>query len=149
MKRKRVVVHDGVGNSFWLNPNGEATKKAGARMDWIFMVWQSASWDRLRKLPADLNPTDPSDADKGPPAQIDVYAGGSIRWSDVTIPAGINVIDKRLEAHGFTAADGVVLEGKVHDLATQRPVAARMRFAAYRAPSQGRLSLHARGGGGR
>jgi hypothetical protein len=79
-------------------------------------------------LPGDLNPTDPRDADKGPPAQIDVYTGGGLRWSDVIVPEGLQVIDERLEAHGFTPADGIVLEGKVIDLATQRPVAARMRL---------------------
>jgi hypothetical protein len=94
VKRKRVVVHDGVGNSFWLNPNREATKKADARMDWIFMVWQSANWDRLRKLPAELNPTDANDADKGPPAQIDVYAGGSIRSSCPPSEAKRQIVDE-------------------------------------------------------
>src|SRR3954454_22278830 len=29
---KRVVVHDGVGKSFWLNPNDEPAKRAGARV---------------------------------------------------------------------------------------------------------------------
>lgn len=128
VETKRVIVHDGVGRSFWLNPNRDPAKQAAARMDWIFMVWQPANWDRLRKLPGDLNPTDARDADKGPPAQIDVYAGGNLRWSDVTVPKGIEVIDERLEAHGFTLADGIVLEGKVIDLATQQPLAARMRL---------------------
>ncbi len=57
-KSKRVVLHDGIGQSFWLNPNREPAKEAAARIDWIFMVWQPASWEHLRKLPADLNPTD-------------------------------------------------------------------------------------------
>ena len=93
------------------------------------MVWQPASWDRrLRKRPADLSPSDARDADKGPPSQIDVYTGGKVDWSDVTVPEGIDLIDERLEAHGFTPADGIVLEGKVINLATQRPIAARMRL---------------------
>ncbi len=58
MKTKRIVVHDGVGHSFWLNPNHEPAKEAAAKMDWMFMVWQPASWERLRKLPGDLNLTD-------------------------------------------------------------------------------------------
>jgi Carboxypeptidase regulatory-like domain len=128
-KTRRVVVHDGVGQSFWLNPNGEADKVADARMDWMFMVWQGANWEHLRKLPAGLNPTDPRDAETGPPSQIDVFAGGSVRWADVTVPAGLEVVDQRLEAHGFTSADGLVLEGKVTDLVTKAPIlAARTRL---------------------
>src|SRR5215212_1624723 len=34
VKNKRVIVHDGVGRSFWLNPNGEPAKLAVARVDW-------------------------------------------------------------------------------------------------------------------
>jgi hypothetical protein len=128
VKTKRVIVHDGVKNSRWLNPNRDPAKQAAAKVDWVFMVWQGASWDRLRKSPADHNPTNARDAGKGPPSQIDVYTGGNLRWADVTVPHGLEVIDERLEAHGFTPADGIVLEGNVIDLATQRPIAARMRF---------------------
>ena len=46
----------------------------------------------------------------------------------MTVPKGIEVVDQRLVAHGFTAADGVVLEGKVTDLATGQPIAATMRL---------------------
>ena len=67
VKTKKVVVHDGVGTSFWLSSSGDAAKKADARMDWTFMVWQPANWKHLRKLPADLNPTGAGDADKGSP----------------------------------------------------------------------------------
>src|SRR6185295_3003812 len=34
----------------------------------------------------------------------------------------------RLATHGFTDADGVVLEGKVIDLATKRPIAGKLRL---------------------
>jgi hypothetical protein len=128
VKSKRIFVHDGVGQSFWLNPNREPAKKADARIDWMFMVWQPANWEHLRKLPADLNPTGPGDAEKGPPSTITVYTGGNLRWSDVTVPKGLEVTDERLEAHGFTLADGIVLEGKVVDLATKQPLAARVRL---------------------
>ncbi len=128
VKTKRVIVHDGVGHSFWLNLNREPAKQDAAKMDWVFVVWQPASWERLRTLPADFNPTDARDAETGPPAQIDVYTGGQLRWSDLTVPAGLEVVDERLEAHGFTTADGVVLEGKVIDLATKQPLAARVRL---------------------
>src|SRR5262249_6517264 len=81
-----------------------------------------------RRDPADLNRNDARDAGNGAPAQIDVYTGDNVRWADVTVPAGLDVVDQRLEAHGFTPADGIVLEGKAMDLATGRPVAAQVRL---------------------
>jgi len=128
VKTKRVIIHDGVGHSFWLNPNREPAKEAAARVDWTFQVWQPTNWEHLHKLPADLNPTEPGDAAHGPPSRIDVYTRGSLRWSEITVPAGLEVIDERLEAHGFTEADGIVLEGKVRDLATRQPIAARVKL---------------------
>jgi hypothetical protein len=124
-KLKRVVVHDGTGHSFWLAPNREPEKRESARIDWVFTVWQPARWERLRKLPADLNPTEP--ADTSPPAQIDVFTT-AINWADVTVPAGVELVDQRLVAHGFTAADGIVLEGKVTDLSTKQPIAATIKL---------------------
>ena len=126
VKNKRVVLHDGVGQSFWLNMNREAAKKGAAKMDWRFMVWVPGNWARLRKLPADLNPTDPADAKSGPPAQIDVYTGGNIKWADVVVPKDLKIVDNRLEGHGFKPSDGIVLEGKVTDLATKKPLAAKI-----------------------
>jgi hypothetical protein len=129
VKSKQVVVHDGVGRSFWLNPNNQAAKRDAAKIDWIFMVWQPASWQRLRKLPADLNPTGSKDAADGPPSQIDVYTAGNIKWADVVVPRRLKIVDNRLEARGFSPADGAVLEGTVTDLATKKPlVTAKMRL---------------------
>ena len=125
---KRLIVHDGVGHSFWLNPNRKPEKRSAAKVDWSFTVWVPASWERLRKMPAELKPTDLDDANHGPPAEIEVYTGGGIRWSEVAVPKGVEVVDKRLEAHGFTPADGIVFEGKVVDLATQRSVSARIQL---------------------
>lgn len=131
-RTKRVILHDGVGQSSWLNPNGEPAKEAAARIDWTFMVWRADAWRFQRRLPADLGSIDRGaagkDKEKDPPAQIDAYTGGNLRWSDVTVPRGLEIIDERLEAHGFTLADGLVLEGKVTDLSTGRPVAARVRL---------------------
>lgn len=128
VKNKSIVVHDGVGRSFWLNPNREQGKEVDARVDWTFMVWQPDHWQRLRQLPADLNPTDANDAEKGPPSRIEIYTGGDVRWADVILPKGIDVVDQRLEAHGFKAEDGTVLEGRVVDLAAKRPLAAKARL---------------------
>lgn len=128
VKTKRVVVHDGPGQSFWLNLNDEPDKREAARADWALMVWQPENWERLRQMPAGLNPTDPADAATGPPAQVDVYTTDGLRWADVQVPAGVEVIDQRLEAHGFGPADGVVLEGRITDLETGRPQAGRARL---------------------
>jgi hypothetical protein len=128
VKSKRIVIHDGVGQSFWLNANSASDKRDQAKMDWSFMVWVPASWQHLRKLPADLNPTDGEDAKNGPPSQIDIYTGGNIKWADVKVPEGIKITDLRLEAHGFSTADGIVLEGKVTDAATQKPIVAKVRL---------------------
>jgi len=125
---KRIVVHDGIGYSFWLNPNGEPAKQEAARIDWTFMVWQPAHWERLRALPPRFKAVDASDARDGPPSQIEVYVGGNLRWADVTVPKGLMIVDERLEAHGFKAANGTVLEGTVVDLVSKRPLAARMKL---------------------
>ena len=126
VKRKRVILHDGTGKSFWLNPNRVPAKEGAANVDWVFMVWQPVSWEHLRKLPIELNPTDGKDAEQGPPSQIDVYTGGNVHWQEVAVPNGIEIDDQRLEAHGFKLADGRVLEGTVTDLGTERPVAAQI-----------------------
>ena len=127
VKSKRIVLHDGVATSFWLKAGNQPAKR-DTTVDWIFMVWQSESWKQLRKLPAELNPIGPEDAANGPPSQIDVYTGGNIKWANVTVPKGLKVVDQRLEAHGFTIRDGVVLEGKVTDLATKKPITAKVRL---------------------
>jgi hypothetical protein len=136
-KIKRIVLHDGVGHSFWLNPNNEIAKAGIAQMDWAFIVWQPASWKKLLKLPAGLRPPDLGDDKTGPPLQIDVYTGGNIRWADVMIPKGIEVIDERMEAHGFTPADGTVLEGAITDLETKKPLAARIELQLIESQKKG------------
>jgi hypothetical protein len=127
-KVKRIVVHDGVGRSLWLNPNRELTKVGIAQMDWSFMVWQPANWKKLRKMPAGLRPADMGDDKTGPPTQLDVYTGGNLHWEDVVVPKGIEVIDERLTAHGFTLKDGTVLEGTITDLETKKPIAAQVEL---------------------
>jgi hypothetical protein len=136
IKSKHVVLHDGVGQSFWLNPNNEPAKREAARMDWRFMVWQTDNWKRLSKLPADLNPTGGDEAD-GPPTQLDIYTGGNIKWANVLVPKGLKVDDQRLEAHGFKPTDGVVLEGKITDLASQKPLAGKMRLEKIEPQTKG------------
>src|SRR6516225_8461000 len=56
VKSKRIVLYDGVGKSFWLSRVSKADKGDATKMDWMFTVWMPASWERLRKLPPDINP---------------------------------------------------------------------------------------------
>jgi hypothetical protein len=112
VRTKRLVVRNGVGPNFQ------------QRMDWVFNVWVPALWER----PSGDALTFFRDPQTCPPPEIVVYTGGKVRWSDVIVPKGIEVRDERLEAHGFTLADGAVLEGKVVDLVTHQPLAARMRL---------------------
>ncbi len=137
VRSKRVILHDGVGQSFWLNMNAEPSKEAAARIDWAFTVWEPARWARHRRLPVDLRRTGEGDAAGGPSARIDVYTGGALRWSDVAVPKRLEIVDQRLVAHGFTVADGIVLEGKATDLATGRPIAARMRLERIETRAKG------------
>ena len=127
VKNKRVVLHYGVGCSVVPNPKNDPSLQASTGTDWDFTVWEGAQWDSLHEELAKFDLTDLIQADKGPPARIDVYTGGHVRWSDVTVPNALEVVDERLEPHGFTVADGIVLEGKVIDLATNRPLVARVR----------------------
>lgn len=134
---RRVIVRDGVGRSFWLNPNAEPDKQDAAKIDWRFMVWQPESWKFQRRLSPDLDATNREDASDGPPAQLEIYTGGNIRWADVVVPDGLKVIDQRLEAHGFTVADGVVLEGKVTDIASKEAIAAKVFLQQVEAQKPG------------
>ena len=131
----RVVLHDGVGKSFWLNTNQEKEKAEKAKVDWIFMVWQPERRNMQRRLPVGI-----SAIGKHEPAiiaQLDVYTGGSIHWKDVVVPEGIEVIDQRLETHGFTTADGTVLEGTVIDIATRKPLKASLILQRIEPQKQG------------
>src|SRR5262245_24043797 len=125
VKSKQIVVHNGVGNSYWLNIGNDPARRDKAKMDWMFQTWTKDDGKnrRIRRL-GQAGP----EATQEPPAQIDVYTGGNIKWEDVRVPPGLKVVDMRLEAHGFTLADGVVLEGKVADLETKKPLSAMMRF---------------------
>jgi hypothetical protein len=123
VKTKRLVIHNGLGNSYLLNPNREPKRKAESWIQWTFMV--------LEKPPANGNRVGRfrrGNVAPGPPTQIDVYTGGQLRWADVKVPEGIVVIDERLEAHGFELQDGIVLKGKLTDLATDNPVAGRIQL---------------------
>jgi hypothetical protein len=152
-KVKRIIVHDGVGHSFWLNPNREKSKDDESQMDWMFMVWVPQNWDHLRRLPASLRSPDLSGEQAAPPTEFVIYTGGSIRWPDVVIPKGIELRDERLEAHGFKFADGTVLEGTITSVATKQPLAGRMELqriepqktGGYKYPTAATVTADAKG----
>ncbi len=133
--RKRVVLVDGVGHSFWLAPNREPEKRDAARIDWTLMVWVP---DRLRfqeELPAQLRAVASSE---GPLlAELTIHTGGNIRWEDVVVPEGLTPVDRRLEAHGHQPTDGHVLEGSAIDLVAGKPLAATLLLEGVQPSEQG------------
>jgi len=135
--RKRVVVCDGAGQSFWLNPNSELAKEADARVDWKFAIWQTGGWEKHCDMPVDLRRENDRECDQDPPAEIQVYTD-RIKWVDVSVPEGVTVIDNRLVAHGFSPADGYVLAGHITDLGTGQPLTGQMRLARIDPQSNGR-----------
>lgn len=121
--KKRVVLHDGFGQSFWLNTGNDLGKKGRALIDWQIMVWQADRLKFQQDLPARFRGMGLQDQSL---AQIDVYTGGFVRWDDVIVPKGLEIIDERLEAHGFKITDGNVLEGIVVDHETGKPLSAKV-----------------------
>jgi hypothetical protein len=92
-------------------------------MDWEFTIWQTESWQRQKKMPVALSAFRHGDSEESPVPEMRFYAGGSIDWKDVIVPKGIEVVDKRLQSRGFTIQDGRVLEGRITEFGTGRPVA--------------------------
>jgi hypothetical protein len=139
---KRLIVRNGSGSSFWLDPNRQSAGASAIELDWTFMVWQKDRWDFQQQLPPGISATRHSAKDPGPttpPATSDartigpvpelcVYAGGAIRWEQVRVPEGIEVVDERLEAHGFSLQDERVLEGTIWDSGSSMPLAATIRL---------------------
>lgn len=122
---KRLVVHDGIGRKAFSGIQEEL--KPEDRVDWTFAVWQPEHWKRMREMPPDLQPSNLVEFDS-PPLIIHAYTGGRVKWTNVVVPNGIEVVDERQTAHGFTAADGAVFEGRIFDLADERPIAARIEL---------------------
>lgn len=126
---KRLVIHDGIGQSFWLNMNDEPDKRDAAAIEWRFMVWQPKQWQKQKELPPGLRSSEVEAAGE-PVTQIDFFTGGRIRWEEVKVPVGIEVDDQRLEAHGYSADSGTVLEGTLTDTETGAPVTGAVRLDA-------------------
>lgn len=128
--KKRLIVHDGVGRSFWLDPNREQTGNPTVEIDWMFIVWQKDRWEMQKKLPAGMSSIRRGigTADPSPIPEIHFYAGGAIDWKDLKVPDGIEVIDNRLESHGFSRKDGRVIDGTALNLHSGMPIEATIRI---------------------
>ncbi|MBC8290062.1 MAG: carboxypeptidase regulatory-like domain-containing protein [Planctomycetes bacterium] len=112
-KKKQVVVHDGIGVSYWMKT---FEKSPDPTVDWIlFVPTPSPTRDKLQP-------------GYDPILKIDVYTDGKIKWDEVAIPKGLDVVDQRLESHGYELKDGNVIEGTVKDLITGKPLAATMKL---------------------
>lgn len=124
---KRLIVRDGIGRSFWLDPNREKLGNKAFDMDWSITVWTHDGWNNQRRMPKELTSIrDP--AGTSPVLEIELYIGGLVKWSDVVVPEGIEVVDNTLATHGYKLSDGVVLEGTVLDKATQLPLVATIEL---------------------
>ncbi len=129
--KHKLYVHDGVGNSFWLNINNEVEKRKKAEIDWTFTAWIPANWKRFRRG-ADARPDE-----EGPYPEIHLYPAGRVKWEDVQVPEGVEVIDERLAAHGFAATDGTVLEGQINDIETKAGMVAHIELQLIKTPKTG------------
>jgi hypothetical protein len=90
-KNKQVILHDGAGQSFWLNPSRDPARGESAKIDWKFMVWDKDRWQRF----IGTKKSESGDEAAEPPATIHVYTGGNVNWKDVVVPKGLTVVDQR------------------------------------------------------
>ncbi len=134
--KKRVIVHDGVASSFWLDPNREQQGASAIEVDWIFVIWQDDRWKMQRNLPISISALKKV-SDSEPIPEITIYTGGAIRWKDVVMPEGIEVVDHRLESHGYTVNDLHVLEGNLHKMSSADPIPANVRVEKVSAKPEG------------
>ena len=125
---KRIIVESGVGNSVWLNPNRKTGLSKRTDVDWTLVVWNKAGWQRQVGLPAELTRINSEQREQGPPTELTIYVGGSIEWDKLQLPEGVEVVDHRLEAHGYETTDGMVLEGHLLDMETGAPLTGEVRI---------------------
>ena len=130
-QKRKLFVHDGIGNSFWLNINNEEAKRKRAEMDWTFTAWVPENWKRFRHG-AEARPDE-----EGPFPEIHLYPAGRVKWEDVKVPEGIEVIDERLAAHGYAATDGTVLEGQINDIETKTGMVGHIELQLIKTPKTG------------
>lgn len=119
--KRRLKVFDGPEQSFWLNANREKDKNEP--MDWVFVVWEAERFNQLFNNPANTFLANSENFGRDVPApEISVYVGGNIDWAKVVVPEGIEIDDQRLEAHGYKASDGTVIEVSVWKMTDRQPL---------------------------
>lgn len=132
---KRIEIEEGTAPSGWLRLADK--NKKPVECDWKLMVWNASSWKQLSGMRAGLDPTDPADRDKGPPTVLTIYTGGNIKWGEVKLPEGVEVVDNRLAAHGFSQQDGYVCQGQLRDLESDQPIAGQLLVELVETPGTG------------
>jgi len=142
--RLELVVHNGPEYSFWLKQNDEELSKAENRVDWTFTVWVQKNWDRLYNNSKNLFLSDQPNFRKPVAApRIDIYIGsGSIVWKDVKVPKNVVVIEKRPGSVSPEFAGAGLVQSKVFDMVTGRPISgAEIILTKYQAKS-GEETVH-------
>lgn len=122
--RKQIVIHDGEGRSFWLNPNRMPEKAEDARINWTLSV----SSGKMKVFKPAVALSDVNFLKQSPP-RLDLYSA-TIDWDLILLPDGVEVIDQRLSSHGYSESDGNVLEGTVTDAVTGQPIQAAINVLA-------------------
>ncbi|QDT52222.1 hypothetical protein Pan44_02310 [Caulifigura coniformis] len=122
-QRPRLIIRDGRATSFWLGIRADG--KEPPVMDWTFVVWEAANYERLFGTNASrFMARSPNYGKPLPPPELTVYTGNGLDWSKVNVPEGIDVVDERLTAHGYRPEDGAVIEVSVRDLISGAPLKA-------------------------
>ena len=121
--KKRILVHSGVTRSFWLDPNRQQIGNRALELDWVFVVWEKEKWDFQKGMPHHISALQ-NDKSTEPFAELHVYTGGLVDWKQIRVPDGIEVVDNRLESHGFSIADRRVIEGQIINFDTNQPLMA-------------------------
>ena len=124
-ERKRIVVRSEKHNSFWL---GNADKSKQHPVDWQFVVWRPENWQHLRDANAGLLP--PGEEGDQPKTELVVFVTDRIDWDALEIPAGLDVVDERLEPNGIAADKGAAIRGRVLDYAGNPVAAAKITVGA-------------------
>jgi len=143
--RLELVVHNGPEYSFWLKQNDEELLKAENRVDWTLTVWVREKWDSLYNNPKSLFLSDQPNFRKAVAApRIDIYIGsGSIVWEDVKVPKNVVVIDKRPSSVAPEFAGYGLIQGKVFDMATRRPISgAEIILTKCQDTNSGKETIH-------
>ncbi len=116
-KQKRVVLKNGIGYSFWLDPNRNRRHDKKIKIDWEFTVWVPKSWESQKTLSADMSAISGEQGEEPVPV-LTIYTSVFDR-EKLELPKSLIVEDKTLAGHGFSRKDGRVLQGRVVDAMSQ------------------------------